>query len=170
MRVTTRRKRSKAAPPITGVATGSLGTAANLDDTQVLRAQDLDASAPAWLDHDAEAAAAPAAAAPRAQGPPTEHSVAPVQPSPQGPSVRQRQDPLKRRRGMALAGAGALATLLVLAGAGILSQLDLGASGAEPTFPAFGITTAPPVAETPEPQDTGGKGHGHDTCHGKHCN
>ena len=45
--------RSKAATPITGVAAGNLGTAANLDDTQVLKAQDLEPLAPPWLDDDA---------------------------------------------------------------------------------------------------------------------
>ena len=43
--------------PITGVASGSLGTAANLDDTQVMRTADLERAAaesalPAWLTND----------------------------------------------------------------------------------------------------------------------
>jgi len=196
--MTRKRTRSKAATPITGVAAGNLGTAANLDDTQVLKTQDLEPVAPPWLDDDAavaapaeeapwddrsmvrptdaavapaaDAAVAPAAAA--APGPPPEQAVARDRLTPQRPSLRRREEPLDRRRGLALAGAGALATLIVLAGAGILSQLDLGfrGAGAEATFPAFGVATAPPLAETPEPGASGGKGHGHDSCHGRHCN
>jgi hypothetical protein len=190
MPMTRKRTRSKAPTPITGVAAGNLGTAANLDDTQVLKTQDLEPVAPLWLDDDAAVAApveevpsddrsmlrpvaapvAPAAGA--APEPLPEQAVAPHRPSPQRPSLRRGEEPLNRRRGLALAGAGALATLLVLAGAGILSQLDLGfrGAGAEATFPAFGVATAPPLAESPEPQASGGRGHGHDSCHGRHCN
>src|SRR2546430_1976194 len=51
--------RTEASPdaPITGVASGSLGTAANLDDTQVMRTADLERAVaeltvPAWLTDD----------------------------------------------------------------------------------------------------------------------
>jgi len=66
--VTRKRSNANAEPepnadaPITGVAAGGLGTAAILDDTQVLRTEDLQAAAaasPGWLDD--EAAPAPSA-------------------------------------------------------------------------------------------------------------
>jgi hypothetical protein len=158
--VTTKRKRSSAAAPITGVATGNLGTAANLDDTQVFKTADLDAQTPGWLDDDGPSAAV--APAPAYEAPP-------ARPASPRTSQRQRSGQRDRGRNLALIGAGALAMLVLLAGGGILSQLDLGASGVEPSGPAFGITTEPSPAATAEPQAEGGKGHGHDGCRGKHC-
>jgi hypothetical protein len=178
--VTTKRKRSSAAAPVTGVAAGNLGTAANLDDTQVLKTEDLNVATPGWLHDDAVDASPVAelhpddrmmlspAAAPAASKP----AVEPVRPTALRTSSRQPTESLDRRRSLALAGAGALAMLLVLAGAGILSQLDLGSgeTGGQPNVQAFEFTAEPPFTETPEPSAESGKGHGHDSCHGRHCN
>jgi hypothetical protein len=206
--------------PITGVAAGSLGTAANLDDTQVFSTTELQAAAaeqtaaplPAPAEQTAAplpapaeqtAAPLPAAAPPAAaanqlaapdpaapepapgpepspvKGSEPQHEVVldsaptaayPVQ-GPRGPGPGRRSD----RRIPALAGLVAVAVLVLVAGAGILSTLDFGAAGA----PAFG-TDAPnaaPTAEpaTPKPKDKegpggGGGGHGHNGCHGRGCN
>jgi hypothetical protein len=200
MGVTRRPSTSTGEPdaPITGVAAGSLGTAANLDDTQVFSTTELQAAAAEQTAAPLPAAAPPAAAAnqlaapdPAApepapgpepspvEGSEPQHEVvldsaptaaSPVQ-GPRGPGSGRRSD----RRIPALAGLVAVAVLVLVAGAGILSTLDFGAAGA----PAFG-TDAPnaaPTAEpaTPKPKDKqgpggGGGGHGHDGCHGRGCN
>ena len=195
--VTSKRTRSKKAAPITGVAGGSLGTAANLDETQVLSTADLKAAAPAWLDDDAPERAAPpdvmppedlaalgapseappvatagAAAVRKAQpeaAPPT--VAAPVVPAvvhaaprvrPQGRSAEQAPS----RRVPALAGMAALVILVLVAGAGLLSQLDLGAAGAPTTAPVVVSPTGEPTLATAAPrQEQAGKGKGH--CKGK---
>ena len=164
-----RNAKPKADPPITGVATGSLGTAANLDDTQVLRTEDLRAAAAeaGRLEEDGPAAAADpvaaaeqAAAAPMVAAPAASAVTAAVRPSPT--SGRRRNVP-------ALAGVVAFVVLLLIAGAGFLSQLDLG-TATGPGFPA-GPSTAPPPSATPAPNPQAGKGgggagHGPKGCHG----
>src|SRR6185436_11268492 len=82
MWVTRKRSTAKgpAEAPITGVASGSLGTAANLDDTQVLRTADLQA-----------AAAAPPPVEPAAAH--AEPARAPTQPAAPGASVVARGTP-----------------------------------------------------------------------------
>ena len=164
--MTTKRKRSNEAAPVTGVATGSLGTAANLDDTQVLRMEELEATGPPRMSDEPAPAAHPPVMTPAPQ-----QDVTPVRPGATARGRSRSGQPTDRRRGMALVGMGALATLFVLGGAGILSQLDLRAIGTEPSTPALGVTTAPPptAAVTPEPREAAGKGKG--SCHGngKHC-
>jgi hypothetical protein len=174
--MTRSRKRSKAAAPITAVAAGSLGTAANLDDTQVLKNEDLRAATPARLEDDSwwtdgedsaplAGTAGPAEPEPAVTAAPLAAAPAPPSSRPSGGMARQ-----VNRRNAALVGAGALAALFVLAGAGVLSQLDFGTSGAEPTTPALGVTSFPPAVSTPQPQQqSGGGGHGDHKCHGKHC-
>lgn len=51
--MSSKRTKPKKDAPITGVASGSLGTGTNLDETQVIRIADLKAAAPTWLDDDA---------------------------------------------------------------------------------------------------------------------
>ena len=161
-----RNAKPKADRPITGVAAGSFGTAANLDDTQVLRTEDLRAAAAeaGWLEEDVPAAepvaaAEPAAAAPVAAAPAASAPTAAVKPSP--PSGRRRNVP-------ALAGVLAFVVLLLIAGSGFISQLDLG-TATGPGLPA-GLSTAPPPSATPEPNPQAGKGggagHGPKGCHG----
>ena len=176
------RKRTRAGAnaeaPITGVAAGSLGTAANLDDTQVLRTEDLKAAAPDWLDEDVPAAAAvePVArteSSAAADAPAVAESVVPAEPvvAPP-PQPRARRSPgaassavsaWRRRSPPALAGVAALLVLLLIAGSGFLSQLDLGlgAGPAGPAASAGALTEAQP-SPTAEPKE-GGK----EKCHGK---
>jgi len=168
------RKRTKAATnpeaPITGVAAGSLGTAANLDDTQVMRTEDLQAAAPGWLDDD-DPAVVPAPAA-------VEHEeLAPVETPPQAepaeaeapvktPASRAAvQTSTRSRRSMpALAGVAALVLLLLIAGSGFFSQLDLGGgTGPAPAASGNALIEAAPSA-TPEPKQ--GKG-ANGKCHGR---
>jgi len=176
--------------PITGVAAGSLGTAANLDDTQVFSTVELQAPA---AESEADGAPEKADAAREAAPPPGPDPAPPREPvleaiptaaysvgatSPKASASTPQPAPVVRapRRGSdsrpALAGVAALVVLILIAGAGILSTLDLGAAGG----PAFGTEpsnagpTAP--AETPAPkgkEDRGG-GHGHGGCHGRGCN
>jgi len=153
------RKQSNAKPggdaPIYGVASGSLGTAANLDDTQVLRTEDLHAAAAtAWLDDDAPIAAPPPAPDPI---PPDE---------PAAPAVAGAQ--IWRNRGVpAVAGVAALLMLLLIAGSGFMSQLDLGVR-AGPAGPAATANTLLEAGPSPsaEPEKAGGKDGGRGKCHG----
>jgi len=162
-----RNARPKVEPPITGVAAGSLGTAANLDDTQVLRTEDLRAAAAGagWLEEDVPAAAEPVAAAEPAAGAPV--AAAPAASAPTA-AVKPSSPPGRRRNVPALAGVVAFVVLLLIAGSGFVSQLDLG-TATGPGFPA-GLSTAPPPSATPEPNPQAGKGggagHGPKGCHG----
>jgi hypothetical protein len=180
--------------PITGVAAGSLGTAANLDDTQVMRTADLQATA-AWLEDEPQGGPAessalssdelallqggtianvesprsvpPPAVAPAITRPPARAtpSLVPARPRRPGPPRTERGD-----RRLPLIAAGVLAVLLLIAGAGILSQLDLGTAGGTETPQGFVFASAPP-ATTAEPQQDAAKGHG--KCkgngHGNNC-
>jgi len=198
--VTSKRTKAKptAEPPITGVAGGSLGTAANLDDTQVLATEDLKAAAPAWLDDDAPGVAGeppasvppvplaapvetpaprkatvalvatPPASAPPASAPPAS---APPASAPLAQPVAVRPSTRSRRSMPALAGVAALVLLLLVAGSGFLSQLDLGL-GTGPAGPGAtaGALVEAQASPTAEPKEAG-KGNG--KCHGKgrgnHC-
>ena len=211
------RKRAKAAPtaeaPITGVATGSLGTAANLDDTQVLRTEDLNAAEPGWLEDDApvhpaeedaippdelallqtaqlatpnspartparpEIAPPDDAAAPAGAAIAEEAASAAVNSEPvvaARPRTRARRPtgaaaaatPVWRRRSApALAGVAALLVLLLIAGSGFLSQLDLGI-GAGPAGAAASAGVLIEAAPSPTAAPKEGKG-GHAKCHGR---
>lgn len=212
--MTTKRRNAKAKSEvsITGVAAGSLGTAANLDDTKVMRTKDLEAAAAAWLDDDAaQVASEPPESDPQASDaiPPEElaprqtgtrqaakarprPTVEPVAASAAGSAAgsaaavglgqrprqmpRQRQavtqsDPvhapvLWRRNPSvpALAGVAALFVLLLIAGSGFFSQLDLGTqAGPGPQASANTLIEAAPLP-TAEPTDAA-KGHG--KCHGR---
>jgi hypothetical protein len=172
--------------PITGVAAGSLGTAANLDDTQVMRTEDLKAAAPDGLE-DAGAAVArePAADPPEEraplQAPPQATPAEPVAPvkmpvsraaavaQPRETAARPRpaavDSSTRSRRSMpALAGVAALVLLLLIAGSGFLSQLDLG-SGTGPA-PASSANALIEAAPSPTPAPKEGKG-GSGKCHGR---
>jgi hypothetical protein len=185
------RKRAKAAPtteaPITGVATGSLGTAANLDDTQVLRTEDLKAAAPGWLDDHASVLPEdqdPIApddlamlqtaqlATPKASARPAAATAEPVVAA--RPRTRARSatgaagaaTPIWRRRSApALAGVAALLVLLLIAGSGFLSQIDLGV-GAGPAGPGASAGALIDAAPSPTAAPKEGKG-GHGKCHGR---
>jgi hypothetical protein len=166
--------------PITGVASGSLGTAANLDDTQVMRTADLQRAAaeiamPAWLTDDApplhdepDAWASGSAVEPVSD----QHDVPPrerVQPRESVQSrARAKAGPQPRggvnvsRRTSALAGAAAGALLVLLAGAALLGNAgaltpNSGAGQgplAESSFEPFATPSAEPTKDA--------KG-----CHGK---
>jgi hypothetical protein len=170
--------------PITGVASGSLGTAANLDDTQVMRTADLERAAaesavPAWLTDDApplpdeqdawddEAAVEPAPvtravpAREHVQPPERVRPRSPVKPRPRGGSNRGG------RLTSALAGAVAGALLVLVAGAALLGAM--GAFGTNPATggPPFADATETPAAmptaePTKAPKDCHGKGKGND--------
>ena len=176
------RKRAKAAPtaeaPITGVATGNLGTAANLDDTQVLRTEDLNAAAPGWLEGDApvlpaEEDAVPLESAEEA-APAAANSEPVVAARPRTRARRPRgaapaATPIWRRRSaLALAGVAALLVLLLVAGSGFFSQLDLGigAGPAGPAGPAASAGALIEAAPSPTAAPKEGKG-GHGKCHGR---
>jgi hypothetical protein len=208
------RKRSKRKTngdaPITGVASGGLGTAANLDDTQVLSTADLQAAAPAWLDEPDPAATAqpdvlppdelaalqtaPVPVAPpkperKPEPAPATIAVAvkaktaarvrsvraaPAQKSGSASVQRQGSPPHGGRSMPALAGVVAVAVLLLVAGAGFLSQLDLGLAGVPAGGPASSTApTATAPAATPEPKQEKGKGAGNGGCrghgHGNDC-
>jgi hypothetical protein len=209
------RKRTKAVPapdaPITGVAAGSLGTAANLDDTQVLRTEDLQAAAPDWLDDDAPALPAehdpipsdelallqtaqvatpdvPARAAAATPGAATAERAVPAAAVAEPvvaarPRARPRGQPRRpvaaagtatsswrRRSAPALAGVAALLVLLLIAGSGLFSQLDLGI-GAGPTQPVASAKSPIQAAPSPKPKPREDKGGGHGKCdgHGHDC-
>ena len=190
------RKRAKAATnpdaPITAVAAGSLGTAANLDDTQVMRTEELKAAAPGWLDDDGSAVAQEPAAIQPEELPPVRaprnatpaERVAPVKTPAPRPAITAppaqtaartrpaavRSSTQSRRSMPALAGVAALVLLLLIAGSGFLSQLDLGSgTGPAPASSANALIEAAP-SPTPAPKEGKGgngkcRGRGHD-CHG----
>ncbi len=175
--------------PITGVATGSLGTAANLDDTQVMRTADLERAAaeagvPAWLtdeppplaeEHEAWSARPwVVEPVPQTLEVPEQREVPPPERVQAAEGVKPRNRSTTpapaaagmrlNRRGSALAGAAVGAVLVLLAGAALLGTL-----GNSPTNQGFGLgppfadsTFAPLATQTAEPQAQG-KGN----CHGK---
>ena len=170
--------------PIIGVASGSLGTGANLDDTQVMRTADLQRAAaevavPVWLTGDApplpdeedawagEAVVGPAAAA----------RAVPVREHVQPPERVQAREPVKPRqragsggggrRTGALAGAIAGALLVLVVGAALLGAMGgFGTNpptGGAPLADATGAPAAMPTTEpTKEPKGCHGKGKGND--------
>lgn len=167
------RKEADADAPITGVASGGLGTASNLDDTQVMRSADLEAasahlegSAPSWLDDDGGAWTNDLA----------EEPDLPEERDPAENPEHARPAATHRRRGAAvtwplgartsaIAGLAAGATIVLLAGAAILGSsggignaADLVQSPlvGEATFEPFATPAARPAA-TPE---STGKGKG----------
>lgn len=162
--------------PITGVASGSLGTAANLDDTQVMRTADLQRAAaelavPAWLTDDAPPL--PGASGAFVEPTPDPHDL----PAPEHVRPRERVQPRQRpragsqpgpgprvsRRTSALAGAAAGAVLVLLAGAALLGHAgSLTPNSGVGQGPPFTESSLAPVA-TPTAEPTNeGKG-----CHGK---
>jgi hypothetical protein len=172
LRVTRKRSTAKrearrpeaAEPPISGVAVGGLGTASNLDDTQVMRAAELErasaqAGVSAWL-ADETAASEPLEAPPRRR-------VSALQRVTATPRVRINLD----RRTSAFAGAAA-ALILVLGGTALLGAVGnpmtapaLGQDASFDTFAPLADASFPPVATpTAETQKHGkgcnGKGHG----------
>jgi len=197
------RKRSKRKTngdaPITGVASGGLGTAANLDDTQVLSTADLQAAAPMWLDEPDPAAAqqpdvlppedlaalqtapihlatpTPEPAEPTIAVPVKASGAVPVQRAVtsaverRGSAAAQGEGSARRRgrSAPALAGVIAVVVLLLVAGAGFVSQLDLGIANVPAGGPASSAAapTSTPVA-TQAPKEEKGKGHGGCRGHG----
>ena len=188
--------------PITGVASGGLGTAANLDDTQVLSTADLQAAAPMWLDEPDPAAAQqpdvlppedlaalqkapiplatptpepaePTIAVPvKATGavPVQRASTSPVQRRGSSAAEREGSGPRRGRSAPALAGVIAVVVLLLVAGAGFVSQLDLGIAnlpGGGPTSSAAAPTATPAATEAPKQEK--GKRHGDCRGHGHDC-
>jgi hypothetical protein len=149
------------------VASGSLGTAANLDDTQVMHTADLQRAAaeiavPAWLTNNVPPLPEEPVRDPR-DLPVRE----PVQPR-AGMRARGQAKPASSRGGVsvsrrtsALAGAAAGAALVLLAGAALLG--NLGSVAPKPAAgqgPFADSSLAPITTPTPEPTKEG-KG-----CHG----
>ena len=171
----TKRRPEHAAPDdspalVTGVASGGLGTGANLDETQVLRTTQaapeehaaFAAAEPSPVDSGPVAPdpAMPAAAAPAAVASAPDES-APVEPAPVAPirstGVRPRPD-ARGRPARALAGVLA-AVFLVLAGVAFLTTAKEATLGTGQSAPAIG------PAVTAEP--TAGEGDGDGKCKGK---
>ena len=180
------------AAPITGVASGSLGTGANLDDTQVMRTADLQRAAaemvvPAWLTDDApplpdeqdawagEGAVAPAAAAsePAAAARAVrarEHMRPPERVRPQEPAEPRQRAAAGvggSRRTSALAGAVVGALLVLLVGAAMLGAMggfgsNFGGGGQPLADATEAPAMVPTAAPTKVPKDCHGKGKGND--------
>ena len=167
--------------PITGVAVGSLGTAANLDDTQVMRTADLQRAAaegavPVWLTNDAPPMPDEAEAWP--SGTVVEPAPDPGEmPARERVQSRERARPHERtmarsrpgtgplvsRRTSALAGAAAGAALVLLAGAALLGNVGS-------LTPNSGVGQGPPFADSsqdPFPTTTAEPTQQGKDCHGK---
>jgi hypothetical protein len=138
--MTSERSSSDPETPVTGVAAGGLGTAANLEETQVLRTTDIDALE--------SAAAQPAEPVPAAS----------IERVPT-PRVRSSAQPAR-----GLAGVLAVA-LVVLAGVAIIATRDDGTAGAGSVLPPAG-STAPMATAAPD-REEGREGNGDK---GKKCN
>jgi hypothetical protein len=179
-------------PPITGVAAGGLGTAANIDDTQVMRTADLQAAAasPDWLDDDAPAVApdpepipadelallhgqlgSPDAPAQALQAEPVVAPPPRAKPRRDRTAVAASGTPIWRRRSApAVAGVAALAILLLIAGSGFLSQLDLGVgAGSEPAASTNALIEAAPSPSAEPKEAKAGHGKCHGRGHGNNC-
>lgn len=167
------------------MASGNLGTGANLDDTQVMRTADLqraaaEAAVPAWLTDDArplpdeadawtdEPVVEPAPVARAVPG--RDHASPPERVQPREPvKPRQRAGSSRGggRRTSALAGAVAGALLVLVAGAAMLGAMGAfgtnPATGGAPLADATEAPTAMPTAEpTKEPKGCHGRGKGND--------
>ncbi len=170
------------AAPVTGVATGGLGTGANLEDTQVFRTEDLgpaqaaDADPPAGpAEHDlaaqhadpAEPAVPPPAVPPMAALPvePVQREPVPLAPAPSGPvqaTVSPRRASIGQQRGRGIAGLLA-AALVVLTGVAFMVSRDDNTLGAGQTAPS----AEAPATANPDGNNTGGGGGGDDPGKGK---
>ena len=156
---------------MTGVASGGIGTGANLDDTQVFRTEDLAEAAAS--PPEPPASAAPQAGVPvsAASAPVAEPIARPVPVAPVRPTVVPRGTSANRRPGRGLAGLLA-AALVVLAGVAFMFTRDDGALGAGQAIPsAAASATAAPDANAGggggnDPGDDGGNGKDKD----KPCN
>jgi len=151
---------SDSAAPVTGVASGGLGTAANLEDTQVLRNEDLAEAAASQaepVEPAAPPAPAPASIAPQPSPPVARPKVAPVPPAPVRPTVVPRRTSSSRPPGRGLAGLLA-AALVVLAGVAFVVSRNDGTLGAGQAVPS---ATAPATA-APDGKADGGNGEGDD--------
>src|SRR5688572_21582763 len=156
---------SDSAAAVTGVASGGLGTAANLEDTQVLRNEDL-AEAAASQAEPVEPAAPPAPApgsvALQPSPPVARPTVAPVPPAPVRPTVVPRRTSPSRPPGRGLAGLLA-AALIVLAGVAFVVSRDDNTLGAGQAVPS----AAAPATAAPDANADGGKGGGDGDDRGK---
>jgi len=157
-----------ATQPVTGVARGGMGTAANLEETQVLRTEDLRswaAAAEAEPEQPPEPAAepAPVAAAPvvAESGAAAPVAVAPVAAAPVAAATRTRRATRSPGRDRFAGLAGMLAILfVVLAGAAYVVSRDDGSGPA--------IVPAADATQTPAPtEDRGGKKDEKGNCNGK---
>ena len=156
--------------PITGVASGSLGTAANLDDTQVMRTADLQRAAaevavPAWLTDDAPPLPEEPEAWAAEPVPARKHVQPPERVQPREPVKARRRAASgtdRDRRRTALTGAVAGAFLVLVIGAGMLGAM--GGFGTNPAAaePPLAEATQAPVATPTAAASKEGKG-----CHGK---
>jgi hypothetical protein len=142
----------------TGVAGGNLGTAANLEDTQVYRLEDLEApEAPVEYLAEPEPEPVMAVTAPAAQPVPTS-SARPV-------AVSERLQPLPRAQSRSVPGGTIAAAVLVavIGGAALLALANAEPSdgsglGAGAGAPTVGATLAPPTEQPNEGGAGGGNG------------
>ena len=155
-----------ATQPVTGVARGGMGTAANLEETQVLRTEDLRSwavAAAAEPEQRPEPAAEPAPE-PAAEPAPVAAApvaVAAVAAAPVAAATRTRRATRSPGRDRFAGLAGMLAILfVVLAGAAFLVSRDDGSGPA--------IVPAADATQTPAPtEDRGGKKDEKGNCKGK---
>jgi hypothetical protein len=140
---------------VTGVASGGMGTGANLEDTQEFRTEDLveaAASAP-----EPPASLAPAAGVPvsAARAPVAEPIAVPVKSAPVHATTVPRRPSPTRPPGRGIAGLLA-AALIVLAGVAFVVSRDDGELAAGQTVPS----AAAPATQAPDANAGGGKGDG----------
>ena len=158
------------AATVTGVASGGLGTGANLEDTQVFRTEDLAEAAASPAEPVATPTAAPAAGAPHAAAPvdaataepvPARLAPAPVAepiagPVPAAPvrsAVVPRRNSPNRPPGRGIAGLLA-AALVVLAGVAFVVSRDDATLDAGQALPS----AAEPATAAPDANADGGNG------------
>ena len=146
---------SDSAASVTGVASGGLGTGANLEDTQVFRTEDLAAPA-AETAQPHESPAVPAAnpvLVAVASAPIAEPIARPVPAAPVRPTVVPRRSSSNRPAGRGVAGLLA-AALVVLAGVAFVVTQDDGTVDAGQAVPS----AAAPATAAPDANAGGGNG------------
>lgn len=152
--------------PVTGVARGGLGTATNLDDTQVYALDDLRDPLPAapQQEPEVEPEARPVAdrsPEPRAQVAPARRPIA--APAAVAAAASSRPQRSVGRPILGIAGVIAAVALAVVVGSSVLANRDGGGLGAGQSLPTHDVGAGASVLPSEIPGDTGrgsGKGNG----------